>query len=110
MSGREYDDGDREWLAGRPTVWPKPPLGSRPGWVDVQPWVHDEAHRENDRRDRIAALPRVRFLWFEPDFNYDRGERMTGFMWDKHNDAEEGELVYRRQFLICTAFRFLIER
>lgn len=109
MSDPDHSDGDNEFRLG-PNYWrgvyeelDKPPSPA-PGWVD-----YNNAWRENARRDRIAARPRVWFLFFERNLSKE-GYRSIGVKWDKDPNPDEGCMIYRRSFVIHIAFKVWLER
>lgn len=67
-----------------------------------------EDARRQDRLARIAAMPRIKFVW---DYDWVRQlGYMIGFYWDKDPDPLEGNFIYRRWFLIRYNFSIRLDR
>lgn len=60
-------------------------------------------------RAQVEAKPRLQFVcerdWITGPHNY-----VIGFLWDRNFDAEPGEFIYRRRFLLRLKFRIWLER
>jgi hypothetical protein len=67
------------------------------------------ADYEAERRTKIEAMPRVRFVCGR-GWEYGPGCFNIGIYWDKNPDPADGEVLYRRQFLLCWYYRIWIRR
>ncbi len=78
--------------------------------MDMPEWFGPalaEARRQ-DKMARIAAMPRVQFFWCR-DWMRQFGS-MIGVYWDKDPCPPDGNVIYRRWFLLRYNFSIRIDR
>lgn len=69
----------------------------------------ERINRAAELEAQVLAMPRLRFIC-ERDWITGPNIYAIGFLWDRNIQAEPGEFIYRRRFLLRLKFRIWFER